>query len=450
MSLPPKIRKVGVEQNEEKITYKPGPASKTGKPRLQNIQKAAEDDENEEEMKMNKRDFLKLLLEKDMTHICFDILSKLDSKSFTNCRLVSHQWKEFIDYQFYETRKGQQWIENRLTYNYFDENFTPGEKRINLQERVITMTADDFSICVFTEGDHYVDIHSYDFHSLKRNWSFNELNDFIEEDSFEELNSYDDFGLVLNKKRLYVFSEKKVANIYIIDNGLLFHKLCDVFLKAEDTICDVIDFDNSILAACCSAGQLIIFDVKNHRRKPKKLYEENIGIDPILRSEDNNLYSASFNNIITGYDMDARNKAHILKLTSPIWHFLVKYPYIFIVLYEESNCLMVFTMEEYKFIKRIEFKSLIYDIDIARNMLFILESEEEKDEFEELSFFLFDEIVAEIADGTHSVKYDKMTTRKIEIRTEDCPIFDSSCILFCESSDNGEETKSIVKRSFWP
>ena len=150
MALPPKVRKVSVEQNKVKI------------------------------------DFFKLLLEKDMTHICFDILSKLDSKSFTNCRLVSHQWKEFIDYQFYETPKGQQWIENRLTYNYFDENFTPGEKRINFQERVITMTADDFSICAFTEGDHYVDIHCYDFHSLKRNWSFNELNDFIEEDSYDD------------------------------------------------------------------------------------------------------------------------------------------------------------------------------------------------------------------------------------------------------------------------
>ena len=52
-----------------------------------------------------KKDFIKLLLKKDMTHICFNILSRLDSKSFTNCRLVSHKWKDFIDYQFYETPK---------------------------------------------------------------------------------------------------------------------------------------------------------------------------------------------------------------------------------------------------------------------------------------------------------------------------------------------------------
>ena len=244
-----------------------------------------------------------------------------------------------------------------------------------------------------------------------------------------------------------------MANIYIIDNGLLFHKLCDVFQKAEDTICSVIDFDNSILATCCSAGQLIFFDVKNHRRKPQKLYEENIGNNPILKSEDNNLYSASFNNEINGYDMDSRNKEHILTLPSPIFsvlHFLVKFPYIFIVTNEQSNCLMVFNMAEQKFIKLIEFKLLIYNIDIVRDILFILEGEDEKDEFEELSFFLLDEIVDEITDGKYSVKYDKMTTRKIKIRTEDGAINYRSCVLFCESSDNGEETKSIVKRSFWP
>ena len=51
-SLAPKTNRI----YKTKKRYKPGPASKTGKPRLQNVQKAAEDDdENEEEMKMNKR-----------------------------------------------------------------------------------------------------------------------------------------------------------------------------------------------------------------------------------------------------------------------------------------------------------------------------------------------------------------------------------------------------------
>ena len=93
-----------------------------------------------------------------MTHICFNILSKLDSKSFTNCRLVSHEWKDFIDYQFYKTPKGKQWIKNKLTSNYFNENFTPREEKINFQDSVLYFTADNSSICVFTKGAYYFDI----------------------------------------------------------------------------------------------------------------------------------------------------------------------------------------------------------------------------------------------------------------------------------------------------
>ena len=136
--LPPKIRKLNIEKNEEK------------------------------------KDLIKLLLEKDMTHICFNILSRLDSRSFTNCKLVSHEWKDFIDYQFYETPKGKQWIKNKVTSNYVDTNFTPTEERINFQDRVVAFTADNSSICVFTKTDNITitkekannfDICSYDIHS---------------------------------------------------------------------------------------------------------------------------------------------------------------------------------------------------------------------------------------------------------------------------------------------
>ena len=224
-------------------------------------------EENEE-----KKDLIKLLLEKDMTHICFNILSRMDSKSFTSCRLVSHKWKDFIDYQFYKTPKGKQWIRNKLTSNYFNENFTPREEKISLQNPIIDFIADEFSICVITEhflkdGHSYLDIHSFDFHSLKKNWSFNSANETTE-DSFEPLKNYNNYVnsedfqsfnyvLALNKKRLYLYNRRSVANIYIInsENGMLLQKLDDVFSKGQRTICGVVDFENSILATYCDSRQ---------------------------------------------------------------------------------------------------------------------------------------------------------------------------------------------------
>ena len=42
-------------------------------------------------------DLIQLLLNCDLTGICFDIFSHLDSKSFANCRLVNQAWKEILD-----------------------------------------------------------------------------------------------------------------------------------------------------------------------------------------------------------------------------------------------------------------------------------------------------------------------------------------------------------------
>ena len=248
-----------------------------------------------------KKDIIKLLLGKDMTHICFNILSRLDSRSFTNCRLVSHKWKDFIDYQFYVVPKGKRWIENKLTSNYFDTNFMPTEEKIKIQDRVLAFTADDSSICVFTKGADSFDICSYDIHTFKRNWSFYDLHYKYKQFQFQfkfkfkwteqlkndikELNTYEDFRLVLFKNRLYIYTQSVVANIYVIVNGYLHTKFGNIFPNAEATICDVIDFENSILATCCFAGQLIFFDAKDNQNESKILYQEDIGSDPILKSD---------------------------------------------------------------------------------------------------------------------------------------------------------------------
>ena len=51
-----------------------------------------------------------LLLERDLTDICFQIFNYLDNISFTNSRTVCHTWKNFIDYYFYGTPKGKKYL----------------------------------------------------------------------------------------------------------------------------------------------------------------------------------------------------------------------------------------------------------------------------------------------------------------------------------------------------
>ena len=127
---------------------------------LANEMKKINVEKNEE-----KKDLIKLLLEKDMTQISFDILSRLDSKSFTNCRLVSHQWKEFIDYQFHETPKGKKWMLNRLTSNFLNEKFTPREDKLNFHDKVCALVADGLNIYIITrkklKQTYYFIIHKY-------------------------------------------------------------------------------------------------------------------------------------------------------------------------------------------------------------------------------------------------------------------------------------------------
>ena len=402
-----------------------------------------------------KKDIIKLLLEKDMTHICFNILSRLDSKSFTNCRLVCHKWKDYIDYQFYETPKGKLWIINKLTSNYFDVNFTPTEEKINFQVRIIDFVADDSSICVLTHNDDfYFDIHSYNLHSFKKNWSFNNSN-YIKEDTFQELYSVEgdliDYEIALNKKRLYLYTSKKVAHIYIIDsnNGLLLHKLCNVFPNAEEeTILDVIDYENSILVTCSVSGQLIFFDVNDFQSETQILYQENVGTDSLQKLDKNILFSVSNEDIIS-WNLDTRDREELkFHLGFFILQFEVKTPYLFLISCDEDHSLMVYNIVQKKLIKQIDFKSFIEHIFIVRNLFFILECENENEDdlsknYEnELSVFLYHEIVNE----TSSLTYNEMTSRKIKIisNRHDFKVH-GICVLTSERS-----SKYIVKRSFWP
>ena len=99
---------------------------------------------------------IELLLERDLTNLCFQIYNELDSKSLTNCRLVSHSWKDFIDHFFHELPKGKACLKRKLNENIFDSDYMPVTKTITLDEdedfgsSIYDIQADKSGICVST------------------------------------------------------------------------------------------------------------------------------------------------------------------------------------------------------------------------------------------------------------------------------------------------------------
>ena len=118
-------------------------------------------EENEENL-----DFIDLLLSRDLTGLCFEIFNHLDSYSFTNCRLVCHYWKNFIDYHFFELPKGRNFFHRNLTKNILNKNYEPITHKVNTEEKrekLFAIVADSESVCVTTLTGR---VSNYKFHSL--------------------------------------------------------------------------------------------------------------------------------------------------------------------------------------------------------------------------------------------------------------------------------------------
>ena len=98
--------------------------SVTHRHRLRNILKSKVDN--------FKMDIIAGLYEMNLSHLCYDIFSQLDSRSFANSRLVSKTWKDFIDFEFEKT-KGRKWMQEKLQRNYLDRNFLPKAQCENLR-----------------------------------------------------------------------------------------------------------------------------------------------------------------------------------------------------------------------------------------------------------------------------------------------------------------------------
>ena len=108
------------------------------------------DHESNQEAKHDQFNVINSLLNQDLTRICFDIFCHLDTLSLSNSRLVCQQWKDFIDYNFFDLPRGQKWIRSKIVENILNKDYFAKETIVNHDEEMYGIEADQNGICVTT------------------------------------------------------------------------------------------------------------------------------------------------------------------------------------------------------------------------------------------------------------------------------------------------------------
>ena len=179
----------------------------------------------------SKMDIIRGLFEMNLSHLCFDIFSQLDSRSFANSRLVSKTWKDFIDFEF-DKPKGRKWMQEKLQQNYLDGNFFPkvnyAKIHPNLREDQILI--DKHGICVM--NDVSGEIHMYDNHSLELKWKRNFSSYTVKPMKVKHCRYHDVeidrcvFDQVeMNEKRIFALIDKKKLFFICRETGQILHRM---------------------------------------------------------------------------------------------------------------------------------------------------------------------------------------------------------------------------------
>ena len=161
-------------------------------------------------------DIIEQLLQRDLTDICFQIFSQLDSETFGNCQLVCQLWKQFIEHYFYYLPKGQKWLKQKLVSNFLSETYQPKEDKVISKRCIADIKADQKNIFVSSfasndlVGKIYANVSNYELQSLNLIWTLT-LWSANEEDNFEKTFLL----LCINDENIFVVTG--AYHIYIIN-----------------------------------------------------------------------------------------------------------------------------------------------------------------------------------------------------------------------------------------
>ena len=155
-------------------------------------------------------DIIQLLLNFDLTRLCFDIFTNLDPQSLANCRLVCQNWKEFIEEKIFKLPKGKKWIKEKIALNMMDENYQPKTTEIALHEKICSFALDNESLSTISSRGS---VSMYNLVPFKHKWSVKPFNPLIT--LFPKMDNYQQ--VMMNSKR--------VIAAEIVAGNLTFHPM---------------------------------------------------------------------------------------------------------------------------------------------------------------------------------------------------------------------------------
>ena len=403
------------------------------------------------------KNIIELLLEKDLTRICFKIFSYLDSDSFCNARLVCHGWKDFIDYQFYELPNGIKWRSDKFTSNFLGKNFMPREQKISINEKICSAQVNKTNIFISTYQykDNLATVSNYEFNSLKLVWSL----------KFEQ--GSDMLFLYLNNDRLYAHTMYS-KGIYIIDSALgnIIHKIENINPLEDGNILQISEIcvlDNKMLAVsyefvmkiynieAVDTPYLICEDTCN-------VELDNLTVQSLQNDGDKLIYQKDHkNDFITHFiarNFNSGEKLGEIRLELDISEFKVRWPYLFCTgLNQEiggdgfntSFGVRIFDMEKKTLFKHIIWPFPVRTVGIELLGKFVLIHELIMDKCGS-RFLSFEDFVDE---KMPKIEIEKLTSRHIEVPEEQ-----PTSIYFRGNFIVGDCLISVlphnlVKKSYW-
>ena len=424
---------------------------------------------------------IELMLGNNLIGLCFDIFSKLNSKSIANSRLVCQNWKLFIDEQIFGSVKGQLCIQRKITANFLNENFDPKVTSKNLfngqfRENQTIRLMQVFENHIFI-GTLSTTLYNFEYPSLKLLWT-TEVYDMI----FSRM--------CVSKRRIFV-AIKDPSNVWSIvaiskDNGDILNKYSFYafeilgFRIFEDDILTVIfNCDRSTCHEClgymaCSIKFIDIsgkeFELINEKHEyiPDGWNKELMFT--CIENDGKKLISACVekdctNPVILAWDFETGNITDILKLKPLLEPFLsndvelqfimqymkVKWPFVF-MLENEPFYVNIYDMEAkniLRHIPRTSTKHWFENLNLNSSILMICEQCEDKDDsVDSFSVDIQFWNLAQLLD--HRVKIEDVSRRTIT-SNQSKELYENDILPVIVGSDAVIAVNySIVKRSFWP
>ena len=380
-----------------------------------------------------------------------------------NVLLVCYNWKEFIDYQFYELPKGQKWIKQKLISNFLKEDYVPREERLIFSNEIIAIEADEDNLCVLTStSNSNVFLSYFDITALDTPiWSLN-INDLNIKSSD---NNSAKLEILLNKQRVFVYTLRNpdLHVVYIIDrsHGEL---LCEIEPRTDFHLVGVRQFENRILAiASYEILELYaIDDIQNinviFKYYTYDIFQQRHDIYDVvgIMSDGDKLVSristpGNEYDQFTAYDFNTGKKLHTIQnVGSNIISMEVHWPLVLITTVHFDGTkinknLKIFNMEYETVIKCIEFPDMCIKGIISGIVIF------ENDRESVLKFWSLEEII------NNSIPVKEMETRKLRLPNvlneglSNCGRFaiSPSCV-FSSACNEQFDNVILVKNCFWP